>query len=202
MTGGALVNPSWCIQTGRLVLRPVWGGDLEDLVSLKADPRAFGMLLGGVRTRQRAAEELAEEIGFWSRHRVGMWSARRRAGGGMVGLTGIMLRADGRGFALRFTLRPECWGRGFASEAAGAALRYAHERAGLTRVVAVARETNTASRQVLGAIGMRTQAHFLQNDHRMVLYESIAAAPNSHSDRIGTPSHRNVLLNEPLGPCN
>ena len=169
-------NPFWRLTTGRLVLRPVWGGDLEDLVALKADPRAFGMLLGGVRNRQRATEELAEEIAFWGRHRVGMWTVRRRADEAMVGVTGIMLRADGRGMALRFTLRPEWWGRGFASEAAGAALRYAHERACLARVVAVARETNTASREVLGAIGMREHAHFVQHDHRMVLYESVAAS--------------------------
>lgn len=167
-------NPFWCVTTGRLVLRPVWGGDLPDLAALKADPRAFGMLLGGVRSHQRATEELAEEIAFWGRHRVGMWTVRVRGSDEMVGLTGIMLRADGRGMALRFTLRPQRWGRGYASEAAGAALRYAHERAGLARVVAVARETNTASREVLGAIGMRVHGHFVQHDHRMVMYESIA----------------------------
>jgi RimJ/RimL family protein N-acetyltransferase len=168
-----MFDPFRCIVTGRLLLRPVWGGDLPDLVALKADPRAFGMLLGGVRDRQRATEELAEDIAFWGRHRVGMWTARDRTGGALVGLTGIMLRADGRGMALRFTLRPDCLGRGYASEAAGAALRFAHERAGLRRVVAVARETNTGSREVLGAIGMREAETFVQHDHRMVLYESV-----------------------------
>lgn len=170
-----MINPFWCLATGRLVLRPVWGGDLPDLVALKGDPRAFGLLLGGVRNRQQATEELAAEIAFWGRHRVGMWTVRERATDAMVGLTGIMLRGDGRGMALRFTLKPGFWGRGYASEAAGAALRYAHERGGLRRVVAVARETNVASREVLGAIGMRVTGQFLQHDHPMVLYESVVA---------------------------
>ncbi len=171
------MNPFRCVTTGRLFLRPVWGGDIEELVSLTSDPRAFGMLLGGVRTRQRTIEELAEQIMFWGRHNVGIWTVRERATETLVGLTGIMLRADGRGMALRFALRPENWGRGYASEAAGAALRYAHERARLKRVVAVARETNVASREVLGGIGMRVHGEFIQHDHRMVLYESVVAEP-------------------------
>ncbi len=162
------------VSTGRLDLRPVWGGDLEDLVRLKADPRAFGLLLGGVRTRARTTNELASDIAFWGRHRVGMWMVREHLTHRMVGVTGIMSRPDGRGMSLRFALAPNEWGRGYASEAAGAALRFAHDRAGLERVIAVARATNMASREVLGAIGMRRCGEFPQNDHRMLMFESLA----------------------------
>ena len=75
-------------------------------------------------------------------------------------MTGVHERPDGRGFGLRFALRPQARGHGFAREAAGAALRFAHEQAGLARVVAVARETNFDSRTVLGAIGMRPADKF------------------------------------------
>jgi protoheme IX farnesyltransferase len=51
-------------------------------------------------------------------------------------------------------------GQGYAPEAAGAALRFAHERAGIGRVIALAREDNIASRIVLGAIGMRESGRF------------------------------------------
>ena len=157
----------------------MWGGDLAELVRLKADPRAFGLLLGGVRTRQRTTEELATDIAFWGRNRVGMWSVRERLTGRMIGVTGIMSRPDGRGMSLRFALYPTERGRGYASEAAGAALRYAHDRGGLSRVVAVARASNMASRAVLGAIGMRRCEEFYQHDHRMLMFESLgdAAAP-------------------------
>ena len=56
--------------------------------------------------------------------------------------------------SLRFAFRPQARGQGLASEAAAAALRFGHERAGLARIVAVARESNFASRMVLGSIGM------------------------------------------------
>ena len=172
-----MFNPFRTLQTGRLVLRPVWGGDLEELVALKAEPRAFALLLGGVRTRRQTTDELAEDIAFWGRHGVGMWTVRARAeNSSLLGLTGIMGRRDGRGLALRFTLRPGQWGRGYASEAAGAALRFAHEQAALPRIVAVARESNVGSRQVLGAIGMRVVDRFVQNDHEMLLFESVTRA--------------------------
>lgn len=176
------------IRTGRLDLRPVWGGDLEELVSLKADPRAFGLLLGGVRTRARATTELASDIAFWGRHQVGMWTVREHVTHRMVGITGIMSRPDGRGMSLRFALAPNEWGRGYASEAAGAALRFAHDRADLPRVIAVARSTNMASREVLGAIGMRRCGEFHQNDHRMLMFESLAYPiwePRCHTRTLG-----------------
>ncbi len=167
------MNPTWSVQTGRLDLRPVWGGDLADLTALKGDPRVFAVMLGGVRSPAQTAAELAADIAFWGRLGVGMWTVRERGSGRFLGVTGILERPDGRGMALRFALDPEGQGHGFAAEAAGAALRFGHERAGLRRIVAAARETNFASRMVLGAIGMREAAEFWQAGLRMLLYESV-----------------------------
>ena len=169
------MNPSWCIRTGRLDLRPVWGGDLADLQALKADPRVFAVMLGGVRSPAQTAEELAADIAFWGRRGVGMWSVRERAEAGpgaFLGIAGILERPDGRGMALRFALLPDSQGRGYASEAAAAALRFGHDRAGLRRIVAVAREDNFASRAVLGAVGMRICAAFVRQGVPMLEYES------------------------------
>jgi RimJ/RimL family protein N-acetyltransferase len=166
------VNPSWCLTTGRLDLRPVWGGDLADLIALKADPRAFAVMLGGVRTAHQTVEELATDIAFWGRHGVGMWSARERRTQIFVGIAGLFARPDGRGMSLRFAFRPQARGQGLASEAAAAALRFGHERAGLGRIVAVARESNFASRMVLGNIGMIVCERFARDGTPMLTYES------------------------------
>ncbi|MBD0271731.1 MAG: N-acetyltransferase, partial [Acetobacteraceae bacterium] len=57
-------------------------------------------------------------------------------------------------------------------EAAGAALAFGH-RAGLARIIAVARETNTASRVVLTDIGMKQCAEYPYHGHRMLVFESL-----------------------------
>ena len=168
------MNPACVLRTARLLLTPVGGSDLADLRALKADPAVFAVMQGGVRDYAQTADDLAQDVIAWGRHGFGMWAIRER--GRFVGITGLEYRTDGRGVALRFALWPEAQGRGLAREAAFAALRFGHERATLTRIVAVARESNFGSRIVLGGIGMRACDTFDQRGHRMVLYESIEAA--------------------------
>lgn len=167
------MNPTWRIQTGRLLLSPVGWADLPDLRALKGDPVVYGQMLGGVRSAAGVAEDLAQETTYWAAHGYGMWMVRT-LDAQAIGLTGLHDRPDGRGVALRFAFRPEARGRGLAREAAGAALRFAHDRAGLERVAAVVRDSNLASRTVLGAIGMRVCGTFDRGGERMLVYESRA----------------------------
>ena len=185
------MNPRWSLRTARLVLTPVGGADLPDLIAIKADPRVFAVMLGGVRSPAQTQEELARDVVAWGADGFGIWAIREAASGipgsgipgsgipgsgrhraGFVGITGLERRPDGRGVALRFALWPDAQGRGLAREAAGAALRFGHDEAGLTRIVAVARAGNFASRMVLGGIGMTACDSFIQNGWPMVLYES------------------------------
>jgi RimJ/RimL family protein N-acetyltransferase len=153
-------------------MTPVGYRDLPDLAALKGNPLAYALMLGGVRSPVRVAEELAQEIQDWGAHGYGMWAVRGLRGR-FLGVTGLMARTDGRGVALRFAFWPEARGVGLAREAAGAALNYAHGTAGLERVVAVAREDNFASRTVLGSIGMAEAERFTREGHLLLVYQSV-----------------------------
>jgi RimJ/RimL family protein N-acetyltransferase len=179
------MNPRWSLRTARLLLTPVSGADLPDLIAIKADPRVFAVMLGGVRSATQTQEELARDVVAWGAQGFGIWTIREagiglprinhpgnRPGAGFVGIAGLEQRPDGRGVALRFALWSEAQGLGLAREAAGAALRFGHDEAGIPRIVAVARASNFASRMVLGGIGMRACDAFTQNGWPMVLYES------------------------------
>ena len=161
------------LRTARLVLTPVGGADLPDLRAIKADPRVFAIMLGGVRNAAETAEELAADVIAWGAKGYGIWAVREATDNRFVGITGLEDRPDGRGVALRFALSPDVQGRGLAREAAGAALRFGHEWARLPRIVAVARDANFASRTVLGSIGMVPCEEFSQGGHAMVLFESV-----------------------------
>jgi RimJ/RimL family protein N-acetyltransferase len=167
------VISAWRVVTARLVMTPVAPGDLRELAALKADPRAFAQMLGGVRSARQSADELAQDIQDWGAHGFGMWTVRARAGGRFLGLTGLMQREDGRGIALRFALWPDARGIGLASEAAGAALTYGHAAAGLARIIGVAREQNFASRMVLGAVGMTEAERFTRHGILLLVYQSV-----------------------------
>ena len=167
------MNPLWVLRTARLVLTPVGGADLPDLRAIKGDPRVFAIMLGGVRSPQQTAEDLAHEVAAWGADGFGTWAIRDAASGQFIGITGLERRPDGRGTALRFAVWPEAQGHGLAREAAAAALRFGHQQVGLRRIVAVARENNFGSRIVLGGIGMTECESFVQHGYRMVMYESI-----------------------------
>jgi RimJ/RimL family protein N-acetyltransferase len=175
------MNPIWQLRTGRLLMQPVGFGDLADLVELKGDPRAFAVMLGGVRSAAMVAEELASEMSDWARLGYGVWAVRSAVDRRFVGLVGLQDRPDGRGVGLRFALRPQEQGFGFAAEAAGAALRFGHDWAGLERIVAAAREDNFASRAVLGAIGMVQVDAFVREGLVILVFQSLRQ--QSHAPR-------------------
>src|SRR3954447_8260267 len=121
------MSPFWIVCTGRLVLTPVGGADLPDLQAIKADPRVFAVMLGGVRNAAETAEELARDVVGWGANGFGIWAIREvssgdlgidRPKGRFAGIAGLERRPDGRGVALRFALWPEAQGHGLAREAA------------------------------------------------------------------------------------
>ncbi|MBP0493495.1 GNAT family N-acetyltransferase [Roseomonas sp. SG15] len=163
------------VRTERLTLLPVGKENLPDLVRLKGDEEAFGLMLHGVRTPQRTAEELEDDIDFWEVRGYGTWAVHRSEDGEFLGITGLMERPDGRGVALRYALWPHFRGQGYAREAAKAALDFGHA-AGLKRVIGIARETNVSSRAVMEDIGMAQAGEYHHQGHRMMVFESLTAA--------------------------
>ncbi|MCI0754268.1 GNAT family N-acetyltransferase [Teichococcus vastitatis] len=170
----ARVGSPHTVRTRRLVLRPVEATHLADLVALKGDEAAFGLMLHGVRTPDRTEQELRDDIAFWAVRGYGTWAVHRAEDDAFLGIAGLMERPDGRGVALRFALWPWSRGQGYAREAARAALEFGH-RAGLKRIIAVARDSNHASRAVLGDLGLRPCGGFEHQGHPMLVFESLRA---------------------------
>jgi len=163
------------ISTERLMMIPPGKENLPDLIKLKGDEGAFGLMLHGVRTPERTAEELEDDIDFWEVRGYGTWCVFERETGDFLGICGLMERPDGRGVALRYALWPASRGKGYAREAARAAIAFGHA-AGLQRIIAVARYTNHASRGVMTDIGMRPCGDFMNKGVAMLVFESVAPA--------------------------
>jgi RimJ/RimL family protein N-acetyltransferase len=168
----ARVESPHTVRSSRLTLRPVGPEHLDDLIALKGDEAAFGLMLAGTRTAARTDQELRDDMAFWAARGYGTWAVHLSGDDTFLGIVGLMERPDGLGVALRFALWPQVRGRGYAREAARAALEFGHA-AGLPRIIAVARETNVASRAVLGDLGMQECGGFPHNGHAMKIYESL-----------------------------
>jgi ribosomal-protein-alanine N-acetyltransferase len=141
-------------ETARLRLRPFAADDLDELDRLFSDREVMRYIGNGWFSREETAKLLDGMIGHWSRLGLGMWAMHDKKSGRFVGRCGIKPLADLPEIELGYTLHREFWGRGLATEASVAALRHGFETAKLSRIVAIARTENGASRRVMEKVGM------------------------------------------------
>ncbi|HEX8687835.1 MAG TPA: GNAT family protein, partial [Pyrinomonadaceae bacterium] len=113
------------------------------------------------------ARELIEQQQGREPGRPGEWftfAAELKETGALAGHVALSVRADDpRQAELGFTFAREFQGRGLAREAAGRVLDYVFGVLRLHRVVAVADCENVRSVALLERLGMRREAHFVEN---------------------------------------
>ena len=146
------------LATARLVLRPWRDDDLPAFARLNADERVMEFMLR--RLRPEESDAMAARIRrHIEEHGWGFWAVEAPGIAPFVGFVGL---ASPR-FEARFTpcveigwrLAHACWGRGFATEAARAALAYGFGELGLAEIVAFTAAGNRRSQAVMERLGMR-----------------------------------------------
>jgi RimJ/RimL family protein N-acetyltransferase len=87
-----------------------------------------------------------------------------RDSGEPVGSVNVMVDAPNRQGEIGFIFHPDHQGHGYATEAARALLDHAFEHYGLHRVCGRLEPRNEASARVLEKLGMRREAHLIENE--------------------------------------
>ena len=89
-------------------------------------------------------------------HRVGMWLVHTIDGGAFVGVVALLPVPDESGdIELLYSLEPESWGLGYATEAVGAVTRAGFAHAGLRQIFRGLRPTQSSLRRGPGAERIR-----------------------------------------------
>jgi len=147
------------LETQRLVLRRFTMADVDNLVSLDADPDVMRFITGGIAT---ARDEIENEIlpgflGYYQRFEgYGFWAAIEKATGEFLGWFHFRPREGGDPdeAELGYRLRKSSWGKGYATEGSRALIRKGFTEPGVQRVVAEAMAVNAASRRVMEKAGL------------------------------------------------
>lgn len=171
------------LHTRRLTLRRLNFEDAPFVVRLLNEP-SFLHNIGdrGVRNVDDARGYLQEgPMYMYQRHGFGLWHVSRSSDGATVGMCGLLKRDGLPDPDLGYALLPEFRGRGYALEAAAAALRLGTARYGMTRIVAVVSPGNSPSIRVLEKLGMCFERmHLLQpGEPEVRLYAGEFAASRS-----------------------
>jgi RimJ/RimL family protein N-acetyltransferase len=155
------------LETERLVLRQFTPADVDNLVSLDADPDVMRFITGGIST---ARDEIENDIlpAFLRYYETsagyGFWAAIEKASGEFLGWFHFRPRegaAQGE-VELGYRLRKSAWGKGYATEGSRALIRKGFTEFGVQRVVAGAMAVNTASRRVMENAGLTLVRTFHQ----------------------------------------
>src|SRR5262249_49467004 len=116
------------IDTARLRLRPYRESDLDALHALWTDPQVRRYLWDdAVIERRLAAEVMRASIASTDALGFGHWAVCRGNGGALIGFCGFRPLDDSADIELLYGLAPPHWGRGLATEAARAMLRFGFE---------------------------------------------------------------------------
>ena len=145
------------LQTPRLLLRPWRPEDRAPFAALNADAetmRYFAHCLD-----RPASDALAQRISDrLDAQGWGLWAVAPRETGAFIGFIGLSTVGDdlpiGPCVEIGWRLARAHWHRGYATEGAQAALRFAFEALALTEVVSFTAATNTPSRAVMERLGM------------------------------------------------
>ena len=145
------------IETERLLIRPFEPSDAETIFETWGDPEAMRWIPSGAHpdietTRQRIGRFMEHQAA----HGFSLWPVIEKASGRILGDCGLLL-VEWRGpeVELAYRFGRAAWGRGFATEAAGACLRHGFGMAGLDTIIAITHPDHLASRRVMAKNGMR-----------------------------------------------
>lgn len=145
------------IRTARLVLRGWLHADRKPFAAMNADPevmRHFPSTLSKAAS-DRLVNAIAEG---WAEHGFGLWAVERLEDGRFLGFTGLSRPAFDAPFMpaveVGWRLVRDAWGRGYATEAALAAVAFGFESLGLDEIVSFTAPANERSRRVMERLGM------------------------------------------------
>lgn len=145
-------------QTPRLDARHITAADVDAMLAVYGDPAVVRHVADG-RPLDRARCEQWVEVTLrnYATRGYGMVALAERASGSIVGFCGLVHPAGQVQPEIKYALRHDCWGRGFATEAAVGLLGYA-KQLGLHEVIATTDPVNEASHRVLLKAGMERSA--------------------------------------------
>ena len=159
------------LDTPRLRLRQFIESDFNDYASLCADAEVMRYVGDhGPLTREDAWRQFAMLVGHWELRGYGMWAVEELANGAFVGRVGLHYSEGWPEHELAWALARPYWGRGYALEAATAALRTAFDTLGWSRAVSLIAPLNLRSIRLAERLGEHFERNLVARGHEVSLY--------------------------------
>lgn len=143
------------IRTNRLILREIGLQDAEDMLRLHSLPEVQQYtgedLIASLDEMKQVIETRVKD---YNKYGYGRWATFLKEGMHFIGWAGLAYLPEFDEIDLGYRFLPEYWGKGLATEASQAILRYGFDVLKLERIIAIAMKGNKASIRVMEKVGM------------------------------------------------
>ena len=144
------------LETENLILRPFKDEDVDDYFGVLDSPEVRRWLhIPESLDRSDAWQQMAWFVGQWELRGTGHWSLEEKKSGQFVGRAGLHRpeRHDWPGVEVGWLLHPDYWGRGYATEAGAAAVRYGFDDLQVDKLFSCILPENHRSQAVAKRLG-------------------------------------------------
>lgn len=143
-------------ETARLLVRRITPADVDALLLVYGDADAMRFVGDGAPlTRTACAQWVEVTHQNYARRGYGMFAAVAQVQSEVIGFGGLVHPGGQPDAELKYALRRDAWGAGYATELARGLLAYGGSMLRLPRVIATVAPANTASMRVLDKAGMQ-----------------------------------------------
>ena len=145
------------LETRRLLLRGWRAEDFGPYRRMLADPETARFITrhGRPYGEAEAWAEMAFLVGHWQLLGYGLFVVEDRGTGAFLGRVGPLQPINWPGFEIAWAIVPEARGRGYAVEAARAAIAWSFTRFAPDRIISIIDPANEPSRRVARHLGER-----------------------------------------------
>lgn len=150
----AVPSPEPVLETERLILRLPQRGDFERYAEDRADPEST-LHTSGVLSRPEAWRRFLQYSGAWMLQGFAMFSVVEKASGLWVGMIGPWQPEGWQGTEVGWSLHRSAWGKGYAFEAAAAAIDWSFDALGWIEVIHSIHPDNVRSQALAQRLGSR-----------------------------------------------
>lgn len=163
-----MLRPTFPLLTDRLSLRPFRDDDLDAFHAIQSRPDVVRYLYWEPRSRDETREMLERRKEQTAIEQEGQGlhlAAELRASDGLVGHFSLFFaNQEHHQGEVGFVMHPDHHGHGYGTEGARLMLRVGFEELGLHRIIGRCDARNTASARVMEHLGMRREAHLIENE--------------------------------------
>ncbi|MFC0250321.1 GNAT family N-acetyltransferase [Massilia consociata] len=161
------------LTSARLRLEPMCLAHYDGLRMLNADPLVMRFISGRPETPEETLAVIARVQGRWEKFGHSWWSFIELETGELVGAGCIQhLGHDpANEHEIGWRLRPDRWGRGYATEAARRMACFAFDDLAAPSLVAICHPANTDSAGVMRRLGMRYRGEETWHAQHVSAYE-------------------------------